>query len=262
MLAQFKENKSNFNQSFNNVTEGFISSLHWIDIPIGAAYIGRNLINPATIGDRIIVGPSNLEMEFSEKFGSTNSNSLGSMDKDIIPNFIFYGRIASTFIFDTFTDSDIDSKSYQNIFLFKKSLVYTYVATEVVKNLVKRSRPDGSDNRSFFSGHTSTTFAASTFLALEFNSFYNNWNLTKSNSSLRIAFKTVTFSALYGWAGYVGYSRLKDKKHFLSDVLVGATAGTLISYLVFQHYNAPIFNTINLSTYNGTDVYLNFGVGF
>ena len=261
LSAQIYQQKSDISRSIDNISEGFLSSISVVDIPIGLAYVGRNLINPSTIGDRIIFGPSNHEMEFSEDFGSSKSYSLGSMDKDIIPNFIFYGRLASTFLFDSFTNSNIDSKSYQNIFLFKKSLIYTYVATEVVKNLIKRERPDGSDNRSFFSGHTSTTFAASTFLALEFNTFYNNWDLTEKDKPLRVAFKVVTFSTLYGWAGYVGYSRLKDKKHFLSDVLVGAAAGSLISYIVYQHYNDSVFNNLNVSTRNGKDVYLSFGVG-
>ena len=261
LFAQIYQQKSDISRSIDNISEGFLSSISVVDIPIGLAYVGRNLINPSTIGDRIIFGPSNHEMEFSEDFGSSKSYSLGSMDKDIIPNFIFYGRLASTFLFDSFTNSNIDSKSYQNIFLFKKSLIYTYVATEVVKNLIKRERPDGSDNRSFFSGHTSTTFAASTFLALEFNTFYNNWDLTEKNKPLRVVFKVVTFSTLYGWAGYVGYSRLKDKKHFLSDVLVGAAAGSLISYIVYQHYNDSVFNNLNVSTRNGKDVYLSFGVG-
>jgi membrane-associated phospholipid phosphatase len=45
--------------------------------------------------------------------------------------------------------------------------------------------------------------------------------------------KRVSFGALYGWAGYVGFSRIHDKKHYLSDVIVGAASGTLISYLVY-----------------------------
>jgi hypothetical protein len=40
---------------------------------------------------------------------------------------------------------------------------------------------------------------------------------------------------LYGWAGYVGYSRIQDRKHYLTDVVVGAASGTLVSYLLYPH---------------------------
>jgi membrane-associated phospholipid phosphatase len=40
---------------------------------------------------------------------------------------------------------------------------------------------------------------------------------------------------LYGWAGYVGYSRIHDRKHYLTDVLIGAASGTLVSYLLYPH---------------------------
>jgi len=31
----------------------------------------------------------------------------------------------------------------------------------------------------------------------------------------------------------VGFSRIHDKKHYLSDVIVGAASGTIVSYLVY-----------------------------
>ena len=255
-----ESNSSSFETSINNLSEGFISSVNWIDIPIGAAYIGRNLINPNTIGDKIIFGPSRYENDYSMLVGKDNSYTIGSMDKDIIPNIIFYGRLTFLFLNDTFNENDISSESYKDIFLFKKSLIYTFTITEIVKNLVKRKRPDGSNDRSFFSGHTSTAFASSTYLALELNSFYNDWSLTRNNSPLRISFKIASFSVLYGWAGYVGYSRIKDKKHYLSDVLVGAAAGSLISYFIYDSNDNGIGDNLNFTTYNGKDFYLNLGL--
>jgi hypothetical protein len=65
---------------------------------------------------------------------------------------------------------------------------------------------------------------------------------------------------LYGWAGYVGYSRIKDKKHYLSDVLVGAAAGSLISYFIYDSNDNGIGENLNFTTYNGKDFYLNLGL--
>jgi membrane-associated phospholipid phosphatase len=135
-----------------------------------------------------------------------------------------------------FTESNVSSDDYKALFLFQKSLIYTHTLTEIVKNLVKRERPNGSDYRSFFSGHTSTAFAASTFLYLELNDFFKSWNVTRNDDIMNTVFNVSSFGVLYGWAGYVGYSRMRDNKHYLSDVLLGAAAGTAVSYLVYNLY--------------------------
>lgn len=214
---------------------GLEKSLEWYDAPVFTAYLLRNAINPNTIGDRIYAGPMEVEQKFANQFSGTSS-SLVSMDKDIIPDAIFYSRLALNFGLDLLTDAEITEKSYQKVFTFKKSLLYTYVLTEYVKNIIKRTRPDGSDNRSFFSGHTSTTFAAATFLYKELHDAYDNWNYLDNKPFLHGLAETLTFGTLYGWASYVGYSRIHDKKHYLSDVIVGALVGTAVSHFVYEGY--------------------------
>lgn len=80
-------------------------------------------------------------------------------------------------------------------------------ATYLLKELVHERRPDGSDNRSFPSGHTSISFAAAT-----------------------------TLEKRYGWkaglpslavASFVGLARVEADKHYVHDVLAGAAIGTL-----------------------------------
>jgi hypothetical protein len=70
-------------------------------------------------------------------------------------------------------------------------------AAETTKRLVPRTRPDGSDQKSFFSMHTALAFSAS------------GW---KVEIGIPIG------------AG-VAYGRMAADKHFLTDVLVGAAAG-------------------------------------
>lgn len=89
--------------------------------------------------------------------------------------------------------------------------IITAVMTSVIKVSVGRERPDGSGNRfssSFPSGHVSGSFA----LASTIDSMYGHY----------------VGIPLYLFAGYVGFSRMSDNKHFLSDVIFGAALGTAI----------------------------------
>ncbi|MEW6196305.1 MAG: phosphatase PAP2 family protein [Bacteroidota bacterium] len=226
--------QSNFTERLSNTTDNITGALKsvvkWYDIPIGAAYFYRNDFNK-----QLILSPSLFEKNFSQSVGLKDNESFGSIDKDIFPRSVFYSRLFITTSLNIFTETDITQEDYKRIFLFQKSMIYTHTITEIVKSITNRKRPDGSDDRSFFSGHTSTTFAASTFLFLELNDLYDNWSLTRDNPFLKTSFNVVSFSALYGWAGYVGYCRIRDKKHYLSDVLVGAAVGTLISMVVYNN---------------------------
>lgn len=76
---------------------------------------------------------------------------------------------------------------------------------QAVKHLVGRMRPDGSENVSFYSGHTSTAFAAASATCLK-----------KADA--------LCYSSL-ALAASVGYLRMAANKHWLSDVVVGAGVG-------------------------------------
>ena len=79
------------------------------------------------------------------------------------------------------------------------------VLTEAVKRSVGRTRPDGSNNYSFPSGHSSVTFATATVLQRDLG-----WKVG---------------IPAYGLATYVAASRVQTKRHFLSDVAFGAAIG-------------------------------------
>lgn len=263
--CQVAQTENKFVNTFNNLYSGLKESVAWYDVPVAISFFSRNAINSSNIGDKIILAPSSFEIKFADENGRDGNYTAGSMDKDIIPGAIFYSRLASNILLNVFTDTDISKDSYKNIFVFRKSLIYTYIFTEYVKSIVKRTRPDGEDNRSFFSGHTSTTFAAATYLWHELDDFYDNWNVTQNNSTLKSVFKISTLSALYGWAGFVGYSRIKDDKHYLSDVIVGAAVGTLISHFVYKIYNKEnlgLINNFNLAAGQYNSIDLSFNIKF
>ncbi len=97
------------------------------------------------------------------------------------------------------------------------------VATEFLKYSVGRRRPNGGGDRmSFPSGHTSVTaaFAASV--------------------SEMYAWKPGVAVPLYAAVALVGISRMNCNMHYLSDVLAGATLGTIVGSSVAKYYKEKV----------------------
>ncbi len=84
------------------------------------------------------------------------------------------------------------------------------VVTQGLKYTVHKDRPDDSDDHSFPSGHTSTTFQAAAFLHKRYGL---TWGLP----------------AYFG-AAYTGWTRVDSDKHYVEDVLAGAVIGTISSF--------------------------------
>jgi membrane-associated phospholipid phosphatase len=92
--------------------------------------------------------------------------------------------------------------------------------TELIKVAVGRERPNGQDNKSFPSGHTSNSFA----LAAVAERHYG-WKLGVP---------------AYLVAGLVGASRLEQDKHYLSDVVAGAALGYIVGRTVVRVNGRPL----------------------
>ena len=103
-----------------------------------------------------------------------------------------------------------------------ESVLYTGLTVSLVKYAVGRSRPYTNEgpsdvfaytfqesNVSFPSGHTAIAFTVSTVLSRRINN----------------PFASI---ALYGLAGFTGYQRIYDDKHWFSDVFIGAAIGYFI----------------------------------
>lgn len=87
-------------------------------------------------------------------------------------------------------------------------------AVQSLKNITHVTRPDGSNNHSFPSGHTATAFMAATMLSKEYGHI-SPW---------------VTVGA-YSMATATGLMRIANNKHWLSDVMVGAGIGIITTEL-------------------------------
>ena len=93
---------------------------------------------------------------------------------------------------------------------FYKSFFSNLALTEVLKQSVKRKRPNQHDNKSFPSGHTSVSFQSATFI-------YQRYGWKPAIPA-------------YLAASFVGYSRIKSDWHYGSDVFAGAIIGVASSY--------------------------------
>lgn len=47
-------------------------------------------------------------------------------------------------------------------------------------------------------------------------------------------YRWISPTVLFGWASFVGWSRLHAYKHYLSDVILGSMAGWLLAELFFS----------------------------
>ena len=88
---------------------------------------------------------------------------------------------------------------------FSKAFVSSFAVTLGLKYSIDKERPDGSDNHSFPSGHSTVAFQSAHFIGKRYGWHYG--------------------VPAYAAAAFVGYSRVHAKKHFNSDVLAGAAIG-------------------------------------
>jgi len=101
-------------------------------------------------------------------------------------------------------------------------------STFITKNITNRTRPNGLDNHSFPSGHTSMAFMAAEFMHQE----YKDQSPWYSIMGYSVAVTTATL-------------RLYNGAHWLSDVVAGAGYGVLstkISYWAYPFIKDKLFH--------------------
>ena len=99
---------------------------------------------------------------------------------------------------------------------FTKGLLLTEAVTYGLKYSINKQRPDMSNNNSFPSGHTSTTFQSASFIHKRYGFKYS--------------------IPAYALAGFTAFSRIDAKKHDGWDIFVGAAIGIGSSYLFTTAY--------------------------
>jgi len=128
--------------------------------------------------------------------------------------------------------------------LLVKSEAIMFALSYSFKRLTNVTRPDGTDQKSFASGHTAQAFATATFMAKEY------WEVSKWYAV-----------GAYGMATAVGAMRILNNRHWVSDVLAGAGIGILstnIAYLTHRYKwkNKPSQLTVIPSYTTGPSLYV------
>ncbi|MFH1763544.1 MAG: phosphatase PAP2 family protein [Gemmatimonadota bacterium] len=100
---------------------------------------------------------------------------------------------------------------------FLKSFLTNVATTGALKLAIARERPDGSDDNSFPSGHTSAAFQGASFIHLRYG-----WKKGLP---------------AYAGAAFVAFSRVYADKHYVSDVAAGAALGTASSWIFTDRFD-------------------------
>lgn len=101
-----------------------------------------------------------------------------------------------------------------------ESVAAAFAASEVLKRAFPERRPDGSDRRSFPSGHTAVSFAAA--------------------ATLQNRYGWATGAPAQVFAALVGASRIAARKHHWYDVAVGAGIGEASGFLLTSRRDARV----------------------
>lgn len=119
---------------------------------------------------------------------------------------------------------------------FTKGLLLTEAVTYGLKWSINKPRPDLSNNNSFPSGHTSTTFHSAGFIHRRYGFKYS--------------------IPAYLLAGFTAASRIEADKHDILDILAGAVIGLGSNLIFTTEYQREHFQL----TFNSSED--NFLIGF
>ena len=100
---------------------------------------------------------------------------------------------------------------------------------------VDRARPSGGQH-AFPSGHTSATFASAAVLQGHFG-----WKVG---------------APAYAVAGLVGWTRVRDRAHWMSDVFFGATLGTIAGRTITRGHRPASWSLVPTATPGGAAVFV------
>ena|GEM_PF-4441772 len=116
------------------------------------------------------------------------------------------------------------------------SYLFTLGVTQLVKTGAARERPDGSDNLSFFSGHSAGAFAAGAGVVAA---------LKDTECSPWLSHTAWLVS------GALAFSRIVDDKHFATDVITGALVGASVG--IYYQGNGLINSPTTAINFSSTE---------
>ena len=144
-----------------------------------------------------------------------------------------------------------EKNPHHRLAAYVEALGFTLLVTGSVKSVVGRPRPytkaafdraelrtaAREDNVSFFSGHSSLTFAAGAFVTADVSRALLQGPLAGASDTRRFLLGQMLPTVVgYGIPSVVGVSRVIDQQHWPSDVTVGALVGGLVGHLAYVRH--------------------------
>ena len=204
-----------------------------------------------------------------EEILSLNKNEINSFDRSAINYYSKNFSLVSDVLLITnvclptaFIFLDEARNELKNIgVMYLETLTLTYGITNLTKNIFQRFRPYAYNNsvelsekleadtkKSFFSGHTSTSFASAVFFSTIFSEISSDENAKRLVWIGSISLATTT-----------GLLRYFSGKHFPTDILAGAIVGTFIGYTIPKIYKTESKISLNsIGNQNLISFYIKF----
>ncbi len=145
----------------------------------------------------------------------------------------------------------------QDLYVYGCGLLATKGLTAIAKGFIARPRPllvlhpdlaatrtdrdDRYDRQAFFSGHASSAFFSMTYANKRVRGTMRRVMTADSYRDWRWLPPILS----YGWATFVGWSRIHAYKHFISDVAVGALAGWVMAELFYYFGDRSYDDSVN-----------------
>ncbi len=144
-----------------------------------------------------------IQRDFSQRKPLGDFSVLGDYGGRFIPNAIYSGAMFWAYKVTK------ESSYLEFSLIMMKASVYAVATSTLLKVTIQEPRPnDRNDTKSFPSGHTTAAFAFSSVVTAE-HAFFPYGLMATALSTL------------------TGLSRINDNKHYLQDVVAGATIGTV-----------------------------------
>ena len=185
-----------------------------------AMFSKKNIV-PLLIGSAstgvISIWDDDIQEHFSVQDGSSTVGEVGSalgglyVVGPVVGGLLIAGHRSKNDRFHSFTYS------------LAQGTVLDQGLNQGMKFAIGRTRPDGSDNQSFPSGHASTSFMIATVVQR-----YYGWKAGILG---------------YGVASFISVARMRDNKHWASDVTAGATLGYIVGSSVSRRTGISVRGT-------------------
>ncbi|MBK5255467.1 MAG: phosphatase PAP2 family protein [Vicinamibacteria bacterium] len=192
-----------------------------LPVNLGLGIVGifhRDTLGPLLIGGIAAFGSSSLDQEARDRIRTANPDKGWAKTIQTLGS----GPWSTAFVASLFTVGRITSKARFRATTYDMldAVAVNAGYTEIFKIAVGRERPDGSDKRSFPSGHASTVFTLA--------------EVTQQHYGWKVG------APAYLLAGLVGASRIRQDRHRLSDVVAGATLGYIVGRTVVRVNSQPM----------------------